>query len=194
MTKNKVVPGFLKNTANGWRVDTDDPSWENLLVAKRGQSPATNAVKRAGARIISRGKRKTDDEQLREKSKKEEINEEEEDEETIARKEQVNQAVRLKVICNAKREKLKMQQDEIKTEKMKGAFVDRDEGLYWLSFMQRGITDSFSTVDRCFAEMKRLILLGQEREGRQYLKSELKRGFETVSKNMREAAEATSND
>jgi hypothetical protein len=193
MTKNKAVPGFLKKTGDGWRVDTDDQSWENLLAARRGQSPSTNAAKRAGARVIRRGKRKTDDGQLREKPN-EEIKEGEEDEETIAQKAQVDQAVRLKVICNAKREKLKMEQDEITTAKMKGAFVDRAEGLYWLSFMQRGITDSFSAVDRCFAEIKRLILLGNDAEGKQYLKSELKRGFETVSGNMREAAEAAGDD
>jgi hypothetical protein len=77
---------------------------------------------------------------------------------------------------------------------MKGAFVERAEGEYWLLFIQRGITDSFSVVDRCFAEMKRLILLENDLEGKRYLKNELKAGFERAAQTLREAIEGAEND
>ena len=179
MTKNTAVPGFLKKTDGGWRVDTGDPSWENLLAAKRGQSPSANAAKREGARRGT-GKR----------AKKEGVA----DDEAAEGAANVRKAIDAKIIYNARREKLRMDQDEIKTGKMKGDFVERAEGEYWLSFMRRGITDSFSAVDRCFAEVKRLALLDKDNEGRQYLKNELKRGFEQVVENMREAVEGSGGD
>jgi hypothetical protein len=173
MTKNKAVPPFLKKTVEGWRVDTDDPSWGNMLAAKRGQSPSAGVSKSAGGRLAGGGK----------KDKEDSIDDS-----------SVRKAIDEKIIYNARREKLKMEQDEIKTGVMKGSFVERAEGEYWLSFMQRGIIDSFSVVDRCFAEMKRLVLLGNDTEGKQHLKNELKREFERVCGDMREAVEVSAGD
>jgi hypothetical protein len=177
MTKNRVLPFFLKKTDAGWRVDTDDPSWGNLIAAKRGQSPAVNAAKREGTRLA----RSVKGNQAGGKPEKEE--------EAADGESNVRKALDAKVIYNARREKLRMEQDEIKTGKMKGHFVERTEGEYWLSFMQRGIVDSFSVVDRCFEEVKRLVLLGNGIEGKQYLKNELKRVFNLAARNMKEAIE-----
>jgi hypothetical protein len=180
MTKNQVVPSFLKKTDDGWRVDTDEPEWGNFLAGKRGQSKAGNTAKRVGASIG--GKRG----QKKEK--------EEKDDETVAADAEIRKAINSKIVWNARREKLKMEQDEIKTAEMKGAFVERSEGEYWLSFMQRGIIDSFASVDRCFSEVKRLVLQGNDTEGKQYLRNELKRGFERVVEDMREAVNGADYD
>jgi hypothetical protein len=187
MTKNKSPPGFLKKTGDGWRVDTDEPSWENLIAGRRGQDPAANAAKSRGAALARGRAAKTAADGGKKKKK-------EEDEKAAKVSEAVRNAIDAKIICSANREKLKMQQDEIKTNRMKGAFVERAEGEYWLSFMQRGIIDSFSAVDRCFAETKRLILAGNDTEGKQYLKGELKRGFERAVENLREAVNGAGDD
>jgi hypothetical protein len=178
MTHNRVLPSFLKKTDAGWRVDTDDPAWGNLLAARRGQSPAANAAKREGPRLAGRMKKT-----------RRPPSSEDADSEDAEREENVRKAIESKIIFNAKREKLKMMQDEIKTNAMKDLFVERSEGEYWLSFIQRGIIDSFSAIDRCFAETRRLILLGNDIEGRQYLKNELKAAFERAAQNMKEAVE-----
>jgi hypothetical protein len=176
MTKNRALPGFFRKTENGWRVDTEDPSWDGLLAARRGQSPAANAAKSRGAKIARTGGNEDDEKEPDKEPNK------------------VRQAIDAKIIWSARREKLKMEQDEIKTNKMKGAFVERAEGEYWLSFIQRGIVDSFSAVDRCFPEAKRLVLAGNDAEGKKYLKNELKRGFERAAENLREAIEETGDD
>jgi hypothetical protein len=168
-------------------VDTDSPGWENLMSGRRGAPPAKDPRKSRGARLARTGEKKVakdfgDTEKDRE------------DEEEAERDKNVRKSMDEKIIYGAKREKLKMMQDEIKTNEMKGAFVERAEGEYWLSFMQRGITDSFSAVDRCFAEMKRLILLGNDLEGKRYLKNELKAGFEQVVQSMTEAVEGAAHD
>jgi hypothetical protein len=181
MTHNRALPGFLKKTGAGWRVDTDDPAWENLLAARRGQSPAANAAKREGPRVAGRVKKTA--------APLPPSAADAGDTEDTGLEKNVRKAIDDKIIYGAERERLRMMQDEIKVNEMKGAFVERAEGEYWLSFMQRGITDSFSAVDRCFAETKRLILLGNDLEGKQYLKNELKTGFERAAQDMREAVE-----
>jgi hypothetical protein len=184
MTRNRVLPDFLKKTDGGWRVDTDDPAWENMLSGRRGGHPEKDLRKSRGARLARAG----------EKKGAKDSGDDEKDEEDAEWDKNVRKAIDGKIIYSAKREKLKMMQDEIKTSAMKGDFVERAEGEYWLSFMQRGIIDSFSAVDRCFAEMKRLILLGNDLDGKRYLKNELKAGFERAAHTLREAIEGTKDD
>jgi hypothetical protein len=184
MTRNRVLPDFLKKTDGGWRVDTDDPAWENLLSGRRGGNPEKDPRKSRGARLARAAERKG----------AKDFEDDEKDGEDAEWDKNVRKAIDGKIIYSARREKLKMMQDEIKTGEMKGAFVERAEAEYWLSFMQRGIIDSFSAVDRCFAEMKRLILLGNDLEGKRYLKDELKAGFERAAQTLREAVEGAEYD
>jgi hypothetical protein len=186
MTKNRTLPDFLKKTDEGWRVDTDAPGWEILLSGKRRQPAAASIAKKLGARLARSRKTKSEEKSGGTACASEAAGGDEPGD--------VEKAAADKIIYNSKREKLKMEQDEIKTGKMRGAFIERAEGEYWLSFMQRGITDSFSTINRCFMETKRLILAGNDTEAKQYMRDELKAGFERVVRDMEEAVRGAAND
>ncbi|MDR0374729.1 MAG: hypothetical protein LBH85_03290 [Treponema sp.] len=170
MTKNKLLPSFLVQTENGWRVETDDPAWTRYL------NRVFNRVepqKQAGNRV----------KQLKKRTKRSDPS----DGETKAVQENTNvqKAIEAKIIYNSRREKLKMEQDEVKTNVIKEVFVDKGEAEYWLSFVQREIFDSFSVVKHCMGEVKRCIMAGEDGQAERALTNALaaafKRNMETLS-------------
>ena len=182
MTRNKRVPGFLVQTAGGWRVDPGSPEWSACVqgVPWRAlpQTLAGNQVKKAkgNARPAPR-----------EKAGKRQDGGDGEDVKDEAQNTSVQKAAEAKIIYNARREKLKMEQDEIKTNAMKKQFVDKAEGEYRLSFMRRAVTDSFSAVKRIMPEVKRLHLAGDGGAAERTVNAALKGVWEQSSRALQDA-------
>lgn len=187
MTGSRSVPGFLVKTGEGWRIDTDNAEWGAYLArAAARQAPqiaSGNRVKEAkgqikrtkAAKIPAMAAGQTGDE--------------EEPEEGNAEKASVQKAVNAKIVYNARREKLKMEQDEIKTGAMKEEYVVKAEGEFWLSFIQREMTDAFGVVRRCMGEVKRLIMAGEDIQAGKYLAGELRTAFERTARKLEDTLE-----
>ena len=175
MTRNKRVPGFLVQTADGWRIDDTNPEWSAYVqgVPKRAlpQTLAGNQVKKAKGKTRPAAG-----------NEREDLGGNDEAQNTTVQK-----AAEAKIIYNARREKLKMEQDEIKTNAMKKLFVDKAEGEYWLSFMQRAVTDSFSAVKRIMPEVKRLHLAGDEGAAERTVSAALKAVWEQARQALNDA-------
>jgi hypothetical protein len=171
MTKNKRLPGFLVQTEDGWRVDVDSADWDRYLkrVSKHAepQKQVGNQVKR----------------QKKPAGRRDDKKKKEDDEEKTALR--VDKAIEAKIIYNAQREKYKMEQDEIKTNALKEIYVDKREAEYWLSFIQRGITDSFSVVKYCMSEVKRHIMMGDDAQAERVLLDALIAAYERTAENLR---------
>lgn len=116
------------------------------------------------------------------------------DSENITENTTVQKAMEAKIVYNARREKLKMEQDEIKINAMKLAFVDKGEAEYWLSFIQREITDSFSVVKHCLSEVKRCIMIGEDGHAERVITNALIAAFERTAKTLQDALSGKSED
>jgi hypothetical protein len=191
MTKNKRVPGFLVQTSGGWRVDTGNPEWEQYLGRVSGralpQKISGNRVKAAKGKPQAPGAAKGRGEARGQNPAKGKGGLGEDEDDNKPETTSVQKAIEAKVIYNARREKLKMEQDEIKTGAMKEEYVVKAEGEFWLSFIQREMIDSFSVVRRCMSEVKRLILAGDDTQAGKYLNAELKAAFEQTAQTLQDA-------
>jgi hypothetical protein len=179
MTKNKRVPGFLTRTSQGWRVDTGNPEWGAYIqgVSRRAlpQKLAGNQVKKAeGTARPAAGNGRED----------EGGNDE-------AQNTTVQKAAEAKIIYYARREKLKLEQDEIKTNALKKQFADRAEAEYWLSFMQRAVTDSFSAVKRVMPEVRRLAASGDGAAAERAVSAALKGVWEQARRALQDAMDGS---
>jgi hypothetical protein len=181
MTKNKRLPDFLVQTEDGWRVETNSPEWTRYLnrvsMKSEPQKQAGNYVK-----------------QLKRQKKQSGQSHDEADSESTAENTTVQKAMDAKIIYNARREKLKMEQDEIKTNALKEAFIDKGEAEYWLSFIQREISDSFSVVKHCMSEIKRCIMTGEDGQAERVFVNALTAAFERTAGNLRDALSGEGGD
>jgi hypothetical protein len=168
MTKNKRVPEFLIQTGDGWRVETDAPAWTMYLARV---SAKAEPQKKAGNHV----------KQLKKPSGP---RHDERDSDKTLENTTVQKAVEAKIIYNARREKLKMEQDEIKTNTLKEVFVDKREAEYWLSFIQREISDSFSVIKHCMSEIKRCIMAGEDGRAEQVIVNALAAAFKRTADNL----------
>jgi hypothetical protein len=74
--------------------------------------------------------------------------------------------------------RFKAEQEEIKTGSMIKKYVDVRTMLYYFSFFQRLIDDSYSNVKSWTPKLKQLLINGKEHESENYIRQELKNLFE----------------
>ena len=85
----------------------------------------------------------------------------------------VKKAREQKQIEAARLIRYKADQEEIKTRKMMGEYIDLETMRYYFTFFQRMITDSFAGMKKISPDLKRLYIAGQEREAEKKMKEEL---------------------
>ncbi|MDR1390654.1 MAG: hypothetical protein LBJ31_11855 [Treponema sp.] len=82
--------------------------------------------------------------------------------------------------------RFKAEQEEIKTRAMTGEYLHAETVRYYLSFIERGITDCFAVVKKISADLKRLYTAGHERQAEKLQQAELKIAFENVIRALRD--------
>jgi hypothetical protein len=139
LTKKTPTLPFLRKTPEGWRVETDDPSWMVYLA-------------RASSRSIPQKVRRTT---------QDEAGPAQSDEFTP---ENAEQAGREKLIQQARNERIKAESACIDLEVKRGVYVEREKMVYLLSFIQQGITNGFEQIKKRYKDHETLALLCEEME------------------------------
>jgi hypothetical protein len=83
----------------------------------------------------------------------------------------------------------KAEQEELKTRKMAGEYIDAGLMRYYFSFFQRGISDSFASIKKISPDLKRLYLAGKEKEAEKACILELGICFSNAMKGLEEELE-----
>ena len=78
-----------------------------------------------------------------------------------------------KIIQGARTARLKADQEEIKTRKMMGEYIDVGLMRYYFGYFQRAINDSFAFVKTISPNLKRLYAADKDREAESLIKTEL---------------------
>jgi hypothetical protein len=164
MTKKQPPPAFLASTEKGWRVDTESGAWKVYLAGTSRKGTPQKLVGNETKRITDKAREK----------KPTAPQDDDEGKSAVT----LERAYEAKVIWDSQLTKQKLFQAEIKTNQLKGVFVEKLEAKYWFTFLQRGMNDSFASVKRSIPELKRLFSLGDDLGAEKYLMGDMKRGFE----------------
>jgi hypothetical protein len=145
LTKKTPPPPFLRNTTEGWRVETDDPSWSAYIA-------------RASCRSIPQKKAQlTQTEPLADDYTPENA--------TIAGAE--------KLIQQARNERIKAEAALIDLDAKRGIYIEREKMVYLLSFIQQGITNGFEQIKKNHKDTETLAVLCAEMEQSMHLMTEV---------------------
>ena len=157
---HKVSPKFLKRDGKHWAINVNSPLWAAYKIKMK----VTPKIPRVRIPV----------EDVRE-------NKEWDQEKEI---EKAAKAALEKKIHEARLAKIKADQEEVKLGEMLKRYTDVDTMNYYLSFMQRGISDSFSVVKRIMPEVKWLCNKNKDHEAENVMIQALKKSFENVVKNL----------
>jgi hypothetical protein len=159
--KKANPPPFMKNVNGRPKVDVDDPSWAEYI----SRSTAKQTFQTERGNLVKKTKAGDYDD---------------DNEKKVISDSLVKESINTKIFYDSLRAKYIAQLAEIDLNEKKALFVNRKEALYWFSFIQRGILDSFSVLHRAFPETKRLIVQGDDEAAEKYLSEKLKGAFEDV--------------
>ncbi|MDR3341816.1 MAG: hypothetical protein LBT14_03330 [Treponema sp.] len=88
--------------------------------------------------------------------------------------------------AEAKIKQYKAEQEELKTRKMTGEYIDVALMRYYFSFFQRGISDSFASIKKISPDLKRLYVVGKEKDAEKFFITELGICFSNAVKGLEE--------
>jgi invasion protein IalB len=117
LTKKPIPPSFLRDTPEGWRVETDDPEWEAYLTKASGKM-YSHQMRYSGTAGVSTAKDKSD----------------------------LSLAVSERMIQQALNERIKAESAMIDLEVKKGKYIKVESMRYLFSYFQRCITDGCERI------------------------------------------------
>jgi hypothetical protein len=135
LTKKTPLPSFLRNTGEGWRIETDDPSWRVYLAHASCRS-------------------------LPQKAQQHKM----EPPADAYTPENAETAAAEKLIQQARNERIKAEAAIIDLEVKRGAYIEREKMVYLLSFIQQGILNGFEQIKRNHTDTETLAVLCAEME------------------------------
>jgi hypothetical protein len=138
ITKEYEKYPFLRNTAKGWRIDTDDPAWGDYLRGrreKRNKAPSPPPVNEtAPTRACGEGANTKPPP--------------EPDREAEASTMNAYEARSLLAVQKALKAEIDKKKAELELNVLEGRYIDKPRMIYYMGYFQRAITEGLDNIKR----------------------------------------------